>query len=159
MLQPLFSNAMETAAYVDALAVVEFVATFGTLCEIHMPIHLSDLLRSLQDPVKHPELGVLYHALLTCVLLDQVNPLEPLPLLPISPTPHALSQSPFLFSTGDFCSPPSLLPHLQPTSRILSGHWARIVEKNSLAWPMQHLHLRSLCKTCKHSPASSHADQ
>lgn len=72
-LQPLFSNATETAAYVDALAVVEFVATFGALCEIHTPIRLSDLLRSIEDPVKHPELGILYHALLTCVLLDQVG--------------------------------------------------------------------------------------
>ena len=61
---------------------VEFVATFGSLCEIHTPIHLSDLLRSLQDPVKHPELGILYHALLTCVLLDQVIPPSPLALIP-----------------------------------------------------------------------------
>lgn len=73
MLQPLFSDATETAAYADALAVVEFVATFGALCEIHTPIQLSDLLRSIQDPVEHPELGILYHALLTCVLLDQVK--------------------------------------------------------------------------------------
>lgn len=73
MLQPLFSDATETAAYADALAVVEFVATFGALCEIHTPIQLSDLLRSIQDPVEHPELGILYHALLTCVLLDQVR--------------------------------------------------------------------------------------
>ncbi|KAL3155881.1 hypothetical protein ABBQ32_012881 [Trebouxia sp. C0010 RCD-2024] len=68
----LFPDAAATASYVDALAVVEFVNTFGRLWET-LPISLSDLQQALQRPQDHPQLGELYHVLLSCVLLDQVN--------------------------------------------------------------------------------------
>lgn len=70
-LQALFPDAAATASYVDALAVVEFVNTFGKLWETQ-PISLSDLQQALQSPQDHPHLGELYHVLLSCVLLDQV---------------------------------------------------------------------------------------
>lgn len=51
---------------------VEFVNTFGRLWET-APISLSDLQQALQRPQDHPQLGELYHVLLSCVLLDQVT--------------------------------------------------------------------------------------
>ena len=71
MLQALFSDAAATALYVDALAVVEFVATFGKMYEAP-PISLPQLQQAVAKPVDHPALGQLYHTLLSCVLLDQV---------------------------------------------------------------------------------------
>ena len=71
-MQALFSDAAATASYVDALAVVEFVATFGKLWEAP-PISLPELQQAVQNPVDHPQLGQLYNTLLSCVLLDQVR--------------------------------------------------------------------------------------
>ena len=71
-LQALFPDAAATASYVDALAVVEFVNTFGRLWETP-PISLSDLQLALHHPQDYPQLGELYHVLLSCVLLDQVT--------------------------------------------------------------------------------------
>ena len=70
-LQALFPDAAATASYVDALAVVEFVNTFGKLWETQ-PISLSDLRKAVDNPADHPQLGELYPVLLSCVLLDQV---------------------------------------------------------------------------------------
>lgn len=70
-LQALFSDAAATASYLDALAVVEFVNTFGRLWETP-PISLSSLQQALDSPEDHPQLGELYPILLSCVLLDQV---------------------------------------------------------------------------------------
>ena len=69
--QALFPDAAATASYVDALAVVEFVNTFGKLWETQ-PISLSDLRKAVDSPADHPQLGELYPVLLSCVLLDQV---------------------------------------------------------------------------------------
>ena len=71
-MQALFSDAAATASHIDALAVVEFVATFGKIWEAPM-ISLPQLQRAVQQPASHPVLGSLYHTLLTCVLLDQVR--------------------------------------------------------------------------------------
>ena len=72
VMQALFSDAAATASYVDALAVVEFVSTFGKLWEAQ-PISLADLQRAVDSPADHPHLGELYYVLLSCVLLDQVS--------------------------------------------------------------------------------------
>ncbi len=69
--QALFSDAAATASYVDALAVVEFVSTFGRLWEAP-PISLPELQQAVENPVDHPALSQLYNTLLSCVLLDQV---------------------------------------------------------------------------------------
>lgn len=69
--QALFSDAAATASYVDALAVVEFVSTFGRLWEAP-PISLPALQQAVENPVDHPALSQLYNTLLSCVLLDQV---------------------------------------------------------------------------------------
>ena len=82
-MQALFPDAATTASYLDALAVVEFVNTFGRLWET-TPISLSDLQQALDSPEDHPQLGELYHVLLSCVLLDQVCPAVD----SISPFPH-----------------------------------------------------------------------
>ena len=71
--QALFSDAAATASYVDALAVVEFVSTFGRLWEAP-PISLTQLQQAMENPVDHPALSQLYNTLLSCVLLDQVLP-------------------------------------------------------------------------------------
>ena len=71
--QALFSDAAATASYVDALAVVEFVSTFGRLWEAP-PISLPQLQQAVENPVDHPALSQLYNTLLSCVLLDQVLP-------------------------------------------------------------------------------------
>ncbi|KAL0037869.1 hypothetical protein WJX79_002900 [Trebouxia sp. C0005] len=70
--QALFSDAAATASYVDALAVVEFVSTFGKLWEAP-PISLPQLQQAVENPVDHPALSQLYNTLLSCVLLDQVS--------------------------------------------------------------------------------------
>lgn len=71
-MQALFSDAAATASYVDALAIVEFVSTFGQLWEA-LPISLPELQQAVENPVDHPALGQLYNTLLSCVLLDQVR--------------------------------------------------------------------------------------
>ena len=73
-MQALFSDAAATASYVDALAIVEFVSTFGQLWEA-LPISLPELQQAVENPVDHPALGQLYNTLLSCVLLDQVHTL------------------------------------------------------------------------------------
>ena len=73
-MQALFSDAAATASYVDALAIVEFVNTFGRLWEA-LPISLPELQQAVENPVDHPALGQLYNTLLSCVLLDQVHTL------------------------------------------------------------------------------------
>ncbi|DBA80639.1 TPA: hypothetical protein ACH3X1_007887 [Trebouxia sp. C0004] len=70
--QALFSDAAATASYVDALAVVEFVSTFGRLWEAP-PISLPELQQAVENPVDHSALSQLYNTLLSCVLLDQVS--------------------------------------------------------------------------------------
>ena len=72
-LQALFADTAATASYLDALAVVEFVNTFGRLWETP-PISLAGLQQALESPEDHPQLGELYPVLLSCVLLDQVQP-------------------------------------------------------------------------------------
>lgn len=73
-LQALFSDTAATASYLDTLAVVEFVNTFGRLWETP-PISLSGLQQALDSPEDHPQLGELYPILLSCVLLDLVRSL------------------------------------------------------------------------------------
>ena len=76
-LQALFPDTAATALYGDALAIVEFVATFGKLWEAPS-LSLQQLQQAVESPVDHPALGQLYNTLLSCVLLDQVATCPPL---------------------------------------------------------------------------------
>ncbi|KAK9824389.1 hypothetical protein WJX72_009931 [[Myrmecia] bisecta] len=56
----------------DALTVVEFLRSFGRVCEAH-PLSLAELQHAAAWPLDSPKLVQLYMALLRCILLEQVG--------------------------------------------------------------------------------------
>ncbi len=60
------------ASLMDALAVSEFLAAFGVLCEAAV-LRLPDIQKAAARPLSSPTLSKLYMSLLRCVLLEKVH--------------------------------------------------------------------------------------
>lgn len=71
--QPVVTGAGAHASLMDALAVAEFLAAFGDLCEAPV-LSLAAVQRAAARPLgAGGALGALYAALLRCVLLEKVS--------------------------------------------------------------------------------------
>lgn len=71
-LQPLMRDPSAHSCLMNALAVAEFLATFGVLCEASR-LSLRDLQRAASSLAHSSALAQLYASLLRCVLLEKVG--------------------------------------------------------------------------------------
>ena len=72
-MQPLMRDSSAHACLMNALAVSEFLATFGVLCEASR-LSLRDLQQAASSLSRSSALAQLYASLLRCVLLEKVSP-------------------------------------------------------------------------------------
>ncbi|BDA50716.1 probable tyrosine-protein kinase BAZ1B at N-terminal half [Coccomyxa sp. Obi] len=71
-LEVVVSSPSALASLMDALAISEFLAAFGVLCEAAV-LRLPDIQKAAARPLSSPTLSKLYMSLLRCVLLEKVG--------------------------------------------------------------------------------------
>ncbi len=71
-MQPLMRDPSAHTCLMNALAVSEFLATFGVLCEANR-LSLRDLQQAASSLAHSSALAQLYASLLRCVLLEKVS--------------------------------------------------------------------------------------